>query len=481
MHLSNAKVVITLSALFALAAAGLAGDAKPIEPTKPLVPIYPAGERMPLLWEHRATGARAGQEGALVCTYAYQPMVAIWCQDLSPAVVRLVKKIDAATRERSKPANFNDRLGSYLVLICDSRARVKVLQALAEKEEIGHTVLSVGVVNPGVPADSWKALREKLGEAQTTILLAAPPGARIKASYAYRRGELTDEEIDRIVADVARLLPPAQGDRIDVKRVAAADPPGSLLLFGGRHDDLPNEMRDLLFDLAGGKEAKVVVVPTAMASADNPQSYDEVLQPWTDRKPRWAVVLHTRNPKTADDPAFVKPLTEASAVWITHGHRDRLLKAYRGTLVVKELKKLLARGGIIGGAGSGAAVLGELAIDRANEDVATEPGLGLLPGFLIEDGESTERLAEALAINPTRPALELRPGAGMLIRGGKLHVPGKVPVAVHIAPGAGHAAHVDKLIPGVERSLQPYLRAAALRAPKPFSRRRAGRRKPPVS
>ena len=50
-------------------------------------------------------------------------------------------------------------------------------------------------------------------------------------------------------------------------------------------------------------------------------------------------MLHTHDPKQADDPSFVKPLTEATAAWMSGGDQSRLAKAYRGTAVGKNTNK----------------------------------------------------------------------------------------------------------------------------------------------
>jgi cyanophycinase len=245
-----------------------------------------------------------------------------------------------------------------------------------------------------------------------------------------------------------------------------AELPGPLLLAGGRHQDLPKDIRDVFFDLAGGKKAKIVVIPTAVAHADQPETPDEFLKPWQDLKPLSVEVLHTRDRKAADDPAFVKPLAEATAVFFTNGHRDRLFKAYRGTLVEKELKKLQARGGLIGGTGTGAAVLGDLVIDRVKEDRLTEPGLGLLPGFLIEDRSDPERFPEAIAANPATVGLMIDRAAAVVIRGKNLRVIGDGTVTVRLAKGAGQEAQVATLKPGGQLDLVEIRRAAASRAGK---------------
>jgi len=183
----------------------------PEKPVEPLQSKYKVGEQVPLLWEYRVTGARAGQEGALVCTFMYQPFVAVFCRDMDAAVIRLIKKIDEATAKSSTRLlpPYEQRLGSYVVLICDSKAREKELKALAEKEKIQHTILALGAKNEGLPSNEayWRNFDAGLGEAEITVLLAGPPRARIKVSYAYRKGELTDKAIEQILADLPKILP----------------------------------------------------------------------------------------------------------------------------------------------------------------------------------------------------------------------------------------------------------------------------------
>jgi alpha-glucosidase len=212
-----------------------------------------------------------------------------------------------------------------------------------------------------------------------------------------------------------------------------AELPGTLMLIGGTHQNLSKDMRKQFVEIAGGEKAKIVVIPTAVAHADDPKSTGEFLQPWLDLMPASVVVLHTRDPKVADDPTFAKPLTEATAVFITNGHRHRIFDAYRGTLVEKELKKLQARGGLIGGTGTGAVVLGELVIDRREQKRLTEPGLGLLPGFVIEDGSASERFPEVFAVHPKFPGLHIDANAAVLVHGKEMKVLGGGTVAVHLA------------------------------------------------
>ena len=174
------------------------------------------GMVMPLLPEYRVTGPSAGQTLSLLCTYANRPVVVVYTRQMDATLIRFIKKLDEATAAHSKQpvANNRDNLASYVVLVCDSKDREAELKALAEKEKIQHTVLALVVIDEATLADqaqrggsSLRDFQAKLGtEAESTILLAAPRG-NIKASYAYRKGELNDKDIDQILADLPKILP----------------------------------------------------------------------------------------------------------------------------------------------------------------------------------------------------------------------------------------------------------------------------------
>jgi cyanophycinase len=250
----------------------------------------------------------------------------------------------------------------------------------------------------------------------------------------------------------------------------AADPapidprglPGPIVLTGGK--EIPKDVRNAFFILAGKDKAKIVVVPTAIASADDAKSTDPLVKQWEDLKPASVVLLHTRDRKKADDPAFVKPLTEATGVWFTNGHTDRILNAYRGTLFENELKKLHARGGVIGAAGGGNSAMGALAF-AGGEEKPTE-GFGLLPGFLIE---RKDHVVDGIAANPAHVGVRIPDGAGVVVYERIAYVIGDAPVTLHFAKGAGKPAANEEYKAGSVLDLVQLRRAALNRAAKePF-------------
>src|SRR5262249_29794115 len=81
---------------------------------------------------------------------------------------------------------------------------------------------------------------------------------------------------------------------------------------------------------------------------------------------RWArtlgagsvTVLHATSRAQSDSESFVRPLREATGVWLSGGEAGRILVRYLGTRTERELLALLARGGVVGGTSAGALVWG---------------------------------------------------------------------------------------------------------------------------
>jgi hypothetical protein len=125
----------------------------------------------------------------------------VYTRTMSDAVIRLIKQLEAATAKHQK-----ERLGSYVVLFCDSTTRAAELQALAKKEKLQHTLLALAVLDEARPAQGETARRLEKFHADTTIILATSKRV-VKACFAYRKGELNDKEMDRILRALARILP----------------------------------------------------------------------------------------------------------------------------------------------------------------------------------------------------------------------------------------------------------------------------------
>src|SRR5262249_55917814 len=145
-------------------------------------------------------------------------------------------------------------------------------------------------------------------------------------------------------------------------------------------------------ELAGGPNARIVVIPTA--SIVRPASQQELDRACAtpDFSKLHCAVLHTTDPKVADSEVFVKPLLDATGVWLQGGRHWRLADAYLNTRTLKELFNLLDRGGVIGGGSAGATIQGSYMVrGSSNPDDNTimmapghEVGFGLFTNVTID-------------------------------------------------------------------------------------------------
>jgi len=242
--------------------------------------------------------------------------------------------------------------------------------------------------------------------------------------------------------------------------------PGPLVIVGG--GTMTDDIRTAFVDLAGKDKAKIVVIPTASADADDATKADSFLKQWQTLKPASVELLHTRDVTKANDPDFVKPLTEATGVWFSGGDQSRITAAYRGTLTEKELKKLHARGGVIGGTSAGAAIMSDLMITGGTDTARTADGLGFLPGFVVDQHfvarKRQLRLAGVIAANPGRVGVGIDESTALVVRGRQARVIGESTVTLCFAQGAGKPAAAEEYKAGSLLDIVQLRRAAANRA-----------------
>jgi cyanophycinase len=193
---------------------------------------------------------------------------------------------------------------------------------------------------------------------------------------------------------------------------------GYLLIVGG--GKLPEPIRRHFVMLAGGKNARIVIIPTASYKADQPTRL-ETLATFKAMDLHSVVLLHTRDRRQANDPAFVKPLTEATGVWLTGGDQSRLTAVYHGTAVEKELQRVLERGGVIGGTSAGAAVMSAVMIVGGKSDAEEGIGFGLISGVVVDqhfwNRNRLNRLLSILAKHPECPGVGIDEETALVIHG----------------------------------------------------------------
>jgi hypothetical protein len=152
------------------------------------------GEELPGTFKPRnVTGPDAGQLTCIFCEYGESPVAMVFARTPSAPLTRLLKRLDAETA-RHKAAG----LASCVIFLSADEALPGQLQQLAEREKVQHTILRT--FKPEGPQDY------KLDpKADVTVVLFLD--RVVKGNYAFAKGEMKDQDIAAIAAELAKMLP----------------------------------------------------------------------------------------------------------------------------------------------------------------------------------------------------------------------------------------------------------------------------------
>jgi cyanophycinase len=220
-----------------------------------------------------------------------------------------------------------------------------------------------------------------------------------------------------IVAFVLLCINPA------IAQKSAGPANGTLIIDGGGATE-PIVRR--FVELAGGPQARIVVIATAPSSIrfgpdnvildpDWPRDRNEWRQ-YREYLKRWfgvdqVEIIHTRDRSTADTAAFTAPLNSATGVYLAPGNSGRLADAYLGTRTLTALKSLLKRGGVIFGSSAGAIIQGSFIVrGRPDKPLLMAPGKTTGFGFLTNVAinphlTSAKRDAELVNVVDAHPSI----------------------------------------------------------------------------
>ncbi len=244
---------------------------------------------------------------------------------------------------------------------------------------------------------------------------------------------------------------------------------GTLIIHGG--GNLADNLLDLFLRIAGGDKARLVIIPTASVTEEAFDAKPSIAR-WTGRGFGVVDVLHTIDRAKADDAAFIEPLTKATAVWIEGGLQSRLAAAYAGTRVEKEIRQVLARGGVVAGTSAGAAIMSRTMIQSGTTDPQMGTGFDLLPGAIIDQHfvarNRAGRLAKALAAHPNHVGYGIDEGTAMIVRGRSIRIMGSSTVSICLPASTEREAMTIEIKDGGHADLIAMSRAAIARSQPPF-------------
>lgn len=222
---------------------------------------------------------------------------------------------------------------------------------------------------------------------------------------------------------------------------------GTLVIQGGGSAE-GTGIVETFINKAGGPGAKIVIVPTAGGNRTPDGKLivyeeDKVLASWKKLGLTNVHMLHTADPKVANTEEFAKVLNDAKGVWFNGGRQWNIVDSYANTVTLREFRKVLERGGVIGGSSAGATILGEYLVRGAiagSEIVMTpepehEHGFAFLRRSAIDQHINTRNrwddIIPVIKKYPNLLGIGLSEGTAIVVTGDRFEVIGKWKVAIH--------------------------------------------------
>jgi cyanophycinase len=213
---------------------------------------------------------------------------------------------------------------------------------------------------------------------------------------------------------------------------------GALVIVGG--GKVGDEILGRMFALGGGKDAALVVIPTASGAEDYPTDWSG-LKMFKDFGATNITLLHTKDRTVADSESFVKPITAAKIVWFVGGRQWRLADSYLHTRTQREIEAVLDRGGVVAGSSAGASIISSYMVRGAVENnfimmaQGHEEGFGLMKGVAIDQHMLTRNrqddLEEVVEKHPELLGIGLDESTAIVVQGQQFEVIGASKIAIH--------------------------------------------------
>jgi cyanophycinase len=215
---------------------------------------------------------------------------------------------------------------------------------------------------------------------------------------------------------------------------------GLVVAVGG--GGTPDEVIAHVAALAGGKDARVLVLPQASAEGDGQSS----AAMWLEQGAGEATVL-----SDLAAPDAKERIARANVIWMPGGVQSRLMERLGEHGLVESIQAAHASGATVGGTSAGAAVLSAVMISGQPEPSALRSGamealvgLGLMPWAIVDqhfvERDRLARLITAVIDHPTLIGVGVSEGTAALVDGQSITVMGRSHVLLYDARGAAVGA-----------------------------------------
>jgi len=234
------------------------------------------------------------------------------------------------------------------------------------------------------------------------------------------------------------LLIPALFFQKNVQSQSNDSETGSLVIVGGAMKS-PEIFNEFLM-LAGGEDALIILVPTAIADTVSLEMQKRQLEYLQSLGAKNVVVLHTKDRNKANQLSFYQPVLNATGVWFTGGRQWRIADSYLGTKTEEAFHQLFERGGVIGGSSAGATIQGSY-LARGDTKTNTimmgdhEDGFGFMPNTAIDQHLLKRNrqfdLIEIIEAKPQLLGIGIDENTAIIVNGHQFSVMGTGYVAIY--------------------------------------------------
>jgi cyanophycinase len=210
--------------------------------------------------------------------------------------------------------------------------------------------------------------------------------------------------------------------------VAAGSPPpperslGHLLLNGGGGEADPYWPK--FFELAGGKGAPIIILPTASSRDEAGQEYVDELRPMGATAVSW---LPLRTREDASRPEILAAIAAAKGIFFTGGDQSRITAAILGTPAEAAIRKVYDDGGVVGGSSAGLACMSRVMLTGEGDfellsagNVEVKEGLGYVTEAILDQHfiqrQRQNRLISVVLEHPELPGIGVDKQTSIWIR-----------------------------------------------------------------
>lgn len=222
--------------------------------------------------------------------------------------------------------------------------------------------------------------------------------------------------------------------------MALGDIGGQLVIIGGAEDKSGDctILREFV-RRAGGINARIVVMTVA---TELPREVgDDYMRVFERLGVEDVRIVDTVERDDASSATYLEAIKKATGVFFTGGNQARITSVLRETEIHKQLQKQLSNGLVIGGTSAGAAMMPDMMIVEGDSEtnprieiVEMEPGMGFLPGIVIDQHFAQRgrigRLLSAVAQQPVNLGFGIDENTAVVVSDKQIEVIGEGAVTV---------------------------------------------------